>query len=81
MHFTRGNRRQRSRQMNIFNLLAIAFVVGTVIMVAGFVFLGYLQWREEGQEPAPVLPASKGGPGVSQAVATANDPGKKRNPA
>lgn len=66
--------------MNVFNLLAVVFVFGTVIMVAGLAFLGYLQLKEESRQPAPVRAAPKGGSGVVQTHAGASDVKKPRNP-
>ncbi len=40
--------------MAVYNLLAAAFLFGTIIMVAGTFFMGYLHWKEERLLPNPV---------------------------
>lgn len=66
--------------MDVFKLLAVVFVFGTAIMVAGLVFLGYLQLRDENRQPAPVRAAPKGRTGVVQAQEVASDTQKMRDP-
>lgn len=45
--------------MAVYNLLAAAFLFGTIIMVAGTFFMGYLHWKEERRQPLPVRPTKK----------------------
>lgn len=40
--------------MAFYNTLAALFLFGTIIMVAGTFFMGYLHWKEERLLPAPV---------------------------
>lgn len=59
--------------MNVFSMLGVLFVIFTALMVAGTMYLGYLQWKEERATPAPPRPTTKKKPGPVEPPVAAND--------